>query len=85
MTSSSPERSYAYWTAKELRFLRRFYKNIENDRLAVNMALKLKTPERSVASVVTKAHRLRLKKSRRLIREIASSNILRRYENRLAG
>ena len=71
-------RTYSHWTKGDLKFLRKWYPSIENERIANQLG-------RTIPSVVTKASRLRLKKSRRFIRMIARDNILRRYEDRLAG
>lgn len=71
-------RSYKYWSKTHLKILRRFYPNVENERIAKRL-------KRTVPSIVTKAHRLRLKKSEKLIKMIARDNILKRYEDRMAG
>jgi hypothetical protein len=60
------------WTKEELRILKQFYPSVENERLAALM-------QRSVASVVTKAHRLGLKKSRDFISMISRVNVMKRY------
>lgn len=66
------------WTPEELEFLHRWYPTIENTRIAASLG-------RSHSSIMTKAHRLGLKKDPELLRLIASDNVSRRYEGRLAG
>jgi hypothetical protein len=66
------------WTQAEVEFLRGWYHKRTNVRMAEIL-------DRTVPAVVTKAHRLGLKKSSDLIRIIARDNILKRYAGRVAS
>ena len=78
MTAPSKKRPYAYWRDKDLKVLEEFYPSVENERLASLL-------RRSVASVITKAHRLGLRKSRLFISMISRDNVLHRYDDRVAS
>jgi hypothetical protein len=72
------KRDYNYWSVDDVEVLEGFYSSVENERLSSLMG-------RSIPSIVTKAHRLGLRKSRLFISMISAANVGRRYENRLAS
>ncbi len=67
------------WTRSEIAILRRLYRTHSNAEIA-------KVLGRKVSSVVFKAHRLRLSKGIRRLREMGRENIRRRWKahNRVA-
>jgi len=78
VTADENKRPYAYWREKDLAVLRQFYPSVENERIALLLG-------RSVASVISKAHRIGLRKSRHFISLISRDNVLRRYDDRVAS
>ncbi len=64
------------WTKSEVAILKRLYRTHSNVDIA-------KVLGRKVSSVVFKAHRLRLAKGIRRLREMGRENILRRWKPRL--
>ncbi len=68
------------WTRSEIAILRRLYRTHSNAEIA-------KVLGRKVSSVVFKAHRLRLSKGIRRLREMGRENIRRRWKahNRSTG
>jgi hypothetical protein len=63
------------WTKAEVAILKRLYRTHSNSEIA-------KVLGRKVSSVVFKAHRLRLSKGIRRLREMGRENILRRWKPR---
>lgn len=63
------------WTKAEVTILKRLYRTHSNAEIA-------KVLGRKVSSVVFKAHRLRLSKGIRRLREMGRENILRRWKPR---
>jgi hypothetical protein len=63
------------WTKSEIAILKRLYRTQSNSEIA-------KVLGRKVSSVVFKAHRLRLSKGIRRLREMGKENILKRWKPR---
>ncbi len=63
------------WTKSEITILKRLYRTQSNSEIA-------KVLGRKVSSVVFKAHRLRLSKGIRRLREMGKENILKRWKPR---
>ena len=63
------------WTKSEVAILKRLYRTQSNSEIA-------KVLGRKVSSVVFKAHRLRLAKGIRRLREMGKENILKRWKPR---
>ncbi len=66
------------WTRSEIAILRRLYRTHSNAEIA-------KVLGRKVSSVVFKAHRLRLSKGIRRLREMGRENIRRRWKTHNRG
>ncbi|MSU37222.1 MAG: hypothetical protein EXS36_19435 [Pedosphaera sp.] len=63
------------WTHKDVKMLRRIYANVSNLEVA-------RTFDRSVSSVVSQAHKLRLYKSARRLQGMGRANIRGRWETK---
>jgi DNA-binding CsgD family transcriptional regulator len=70
---SRPPRLRPRWTRSEIAILKRLYRTHSNAEIA-------KLLGRKVSSVVFKAHRLRLSKGIRRLREMGRENIRRRWK-----
>lgn len=74
-TSTKRAKIRPRWTKSEVTILKRLYRTHSNVDIA-------KVLGRKVSSVVFKAHRLRLSKGIRRLREMGRENILRRWKPR---
>ena len=65
-----------HWTPEEVKLLRRIYANLSNLEVAESL-------QRSIGSVVSQAHKLRLYKSVRRMEGMGRENIRGRWETKL--